>query len=134
MSGSVLSCVAIDADGERVFLCRPKVGCGVTAGETRILGVHSERTKEDVSSVAGVIGRVLSREDGLLRGDLKGERNGFESVLAAASILRRLAAGVDILVMSVLSDVRYRSIAVNIRRLTLIQKQTRVASLSTSAM
>ena len=133
MSGSELSCVAIDTDGGRV-LCWPKVRCGVTAGETRILGACSEKTKEDDSSVAGVIGRVLSREDGPLRGDLKGERNGFESVFAAASILRRLAAGVDILVISVLSDVRYRSIAVNVRRLTLIRRQTRVASLSTSAM
>lgn len=34
-----------------------------------------------------------------LRGDLKGERKGFESVLAAASSLRLLAAGVDILIV-----------------------------------
>jgi hypothetical protein len=34
---------------------------------------------------------------GDLRGVLKGERKGFESVWEAASIRRRLAAGVDIL-------------------------------------
>ena len=40
---------------------------------------------------------ALSSEDALaLRGDLKGERNGFDSVVVAVSILRRLAAGVDI--------------------------------------
>lgn len=47
------------------------------------------------------------------RGDLKGERNGFERVLVAASILRLLAAGVDILIVLVLFDVSYRSIVVS---------------------
>jgi len=37
---------------------------------------------------------------GDLEGVLKGERNGLDRVWDAASILRRLAAGVDILVLS----------------------------------
>jgi hypothetical protein len=48
--------------------------------------------------------------DGALRGDLKGDRNGFESVLVASSILRLLAAGVDIMIVLVLFGVSYGSI------------------------
>jgi hypothetical protein len=47
-------------------------------------------------------------------GDLKGDRNGFESVLVAASTLRLLAAGVDILLVLVLFGVSYWSIVVSI--------------------
>lgn len=70
---------------------------GVTMGES-MLGVFSDGIKADVSSGAGLLGRVVPSEveSCALRGDFNGERNGFDSVLVATSILRRLTAGVDI--------------------------------------
>jgi hypothetical protein len=47
--------------------------------------------------VDSVLLSVVAAFNGDLKGVLKGERNGLESVLEATSILRRLAAGVDIL-------------------------------------
>ena len=73
------------------------------------LGVFAVRTGrvEEVEVFRGVetLGWVLEADvdGGVLRGDLKGvlkgERKGFESVWDAASMRRRLAAGVDILIV-----------------------------------
>jgi len=68
------------------------------------LGVFSARMEvvvmDDLSGVV-VVGVGILLLSGCLRGDLKGvlkgDRNGLERVVDAASILRRLAAGVDIL-------------------------------------
>jgi hypothetical protein len=109
MSGSVFR-ATVAAGDERVFFARDVMRLGVAPNgieELGRLGVSSESIGgvgvEDCSEV-GVEGCVVSFEtfeewalSGDLNGFLNGERNGLESVLDAASIRRRLAAGVDIL-------------------------------------
>lgn len=95
MSGSVLSCAAAMGE-ENVFLAR-LVRLGVVVERDR-LGVFSARIGVSRRGVE-IEGLVVS--EGCLRGDLKGvlngERKGLESV-EAASIRRRFAAGVDIVI------------------------------------
>jgi hypothetical protein len=91
---------AADATGEEKVFFPRVAGLGVGPDSDGRLGVFSERTGIDVRSRVEVDGCVLSEGcvlAGDLNGVLNGERKGLESVLDAASIRRRFAAGVDIL-------------------------------------
>jgi hypothetical protein len=104
MSGSALS-AAVKTGDEKVFFCR-----GVDVGAEEVVGagrlgvfVASESIEIGVLAVEALLlcegVAVLSFEGMGFNGDLNGERKGLESVCDAASILRRLAAGVDILAL-----------------------------------
>ena len=101
-SGSAFRAAVATGDA-KVFLLRV-ARLGVVVEIVRRLGVFSESVGVEV--VRGVEGLVFSFDGGALRGGLKGvlkgERKGLESVIDAASIRRRLAAGVDILILLVL--------------------------------
>jgi len=84
MSGSTFKAAAWTGDVNDFF---PRSERGVVR-----LGVFSA----NVGVVTDAKVEVLGVPFGCLSGDLKGERNGLERVVDAASILRRLAAGVDI--------------------------------------
>lgn len=97
ISGSAFSADAERGDDENRFFATG-VRCGVVVWER--LGVRDDdrMAGEEVLRGVEMLGG-LSLDGCALRGDLKGERKGFESVLAAASSLRLLAAGVDILIV-----------------------------------
>lgn len=103
-SGSAFRAAVATGDA-KVFLLRV-AGLGVVVEIVRRLGVFSESAGVEVVREVEVEGLVFSFDGGALRGDLKGvlkgERKGLESVVDAASIRRRLAAGVDILILLVL--------------------------------
>lgn len=90
---------AADAMGdEKVFFPRD-ARFGVGPDSDSRLGVFSESMGIDVRSGVEVDGCVLSEGwalTGDLNGVLNGERKGLESVLDAASMRRRFAAGVVI--------------------------------------
>jgi hypothetical protein len=98
ISGSAFSADAERGDAENRFFATG-VRCGVVVVWER-LGVRDDdrMAGEEVLRGVEMLGG-LSLDGCALRGDLKGERKGFESVLAAASSLRLLAAGVDILIV-----------------------------------
>jgi len=81
MSGSTFKAAAWTGDVNDFF---PRSERGVVR-----LGVFSA----NVGVVTDAKVEVLGVPFGCLSGDLKGERNGLERVVDAASILRRLAAG-----------------------------------------
>jgi hypothetical protein len=100
----------------KVFFALAGRGVDLSPDEIGRLAAFPECTGVDVLRFDEVAGSVLSFNGctlrGLLKGVLKGERKGLERVLDAASILRRFAAGVDILIALVLLEVSDRSIVV----------------------
>lgn len=95
----------------KVFLERgPRAGVARLLGREGTLGFLSARMEMELRGAGGLLlcegVLVLSSDAWPLTGDLKGvlngERKGFASVWEAASMRRRLAAGVDILTVIVI--------------------------------